>query len=114
MAQSCCNPFDIPGHSWRSRQKKLQPTTALMCEKAPEITVGFKICDTCRIKLSKKSAEPDISQSEAEEEYVVEKGESVASLNMCLADIGETPYSHDKGRGKKYQQEKVKRIAQKH
>ena len=61
MAQSCCNPFDIPGHTWSSRRKNLRPVTAWMCERAPHITIGMKICDTCRKKLSKES--PDVTES---------------------------------------------------
>ena len=62
MAQSCCNPFDIPGHTWCSRRKNLRPVTAWMCERAPHISVDSKICDTCRKKLSKESH--DVTESE--------------------------------------------------
>ena len=117
MAQSCCNPFDIPGHSWSSRTKNLRPVTAWMCERAPQISIGSKICDTCRKKLSKEPPvlipEPDSPSSEAEEpEMYVHTPEAVASLNMCLADLGETPYSHIKARGKKYSRQKVEKITE--
>ena len=117
MAQSCCNPFDIPGHSWSSRTKNLRPVTAWMCERAPQISIGSKICDTCRKKLSKEPPvlipEPDSPSSEAEEpEVYVHTPEAVASLNMCLADLGETPYSHIKARGKKYSRQKVEKITE--
>ena len=62
MAQSCCNPFDIPGHNWSSRRKNLRPVTAWMCETAPHITIGMKICDTCRKKLSKESTKSVTSE----------------------------------------------------
>ena len=61
MAQSCCNPFGISGHYCSSRRKNLRPVTAWMCETASHITMGIKICDTCRKKLSKES--PDVTES---------------------------------------------------
>ena len=117
MAQSCCNPFDIPGHSWSSRKKNLRPVTTWMCERAPQISIGSKICDTCRKKLSKEPPvlipEPDSPSSEAEDPDVyVHSPEAAASLNMCLADIGETPYCHTKARGKKYSRQKVEKITE--
>ena len=54
MAQSCCNPFDIPGHNSGSRRNIFRPDTAWMCERAPQISIGSRICDTCRKKLSKE------------------------------------------------------------
>ena len=33
-------------------------------------------------------------------------------LNICLADIGETPYCHTKARGKKYSRQKVEKITE--
>ena len=117
MAQSCCNPFDIPGHNWSSRKKNLRLVTPWMCERAPQISVGSKICDTCRKKLSKEPSipipYPDSPCSEVEDaEAYIPSPEAVASLNMCLADIGETPYSCIKARGKKYSRQKVKKITE--
>ena len=117
MAQSCCNPFDIPGHNWSSRTKNLRPVMEWMCERAPQIPIGSKICDTCRKKLSKQPPvllpEPDSPSSVAEEpEVYVHIPEAVASLNVSLADIGETPYSRIKARGKKYSRQKVEKITE--
>ena len=72
-----------------------------MCERAPQITTGSKICDTCGKKLSKDQPvlipELNSSSSEADEaEVFVQTPEAVSSLNMCLVDIGETPYSRAK------------------
>ena len=39
MAQSCCNPFDIPGHNSGSRRNNLRPVTAWMCKRAPQISI---------------------------------------------------------------------------
>ena len=117
MAQSCCNLFDIPGHSWSSHTKSLRPVTAWMCERAPQISIGSKICDTCRKKFSKEPPvlipEPGSPSSEAEEpEVYIHSPEAVASFNMCLADIGETPYSHIKACGKKYSRQKLEKITE--
>lgn len=122
MASSCCNPFDIPGHAWSSRKKKLRPVTEWMCERAPNISVGSKICDTCRKKLSKESPvlnpdpdspDTDTPSPEAEEtELYVQTPAAVSSLNMCLAEIGETPYSQSKARAKSYSRQKVKKITE--
>ena len=114
MAQSCCNPFDIPGHSWSSRKKNLRLVTAWMCERAPQISSGSKICDTCRRKLSTEPPvlipEPDSPSSESEEtEVYVQTPEAVASLNVCLTEIGDTPYSQIKAPGKNYSRQKFKK-----
>ena len=98
MSYFCCNPFDIPGHSWSSHNKKLRSVSAW---RAPQITIGSKICDTCRKKLSKDQSvlifELDSSSSEADEaEVFVQNPEAVSSLNMCFVDIGEAPYSQSK------------------
>ena len=110
--RSCCNPFDIPGHAWSSRKKNLRPVTEWMCERAPYISIGSKICDTCRKKLSKESPvltpEPDSPRPKAEEmELYVQTPAAVSSLNKCLAEIGETPYSQSKARAKNYSRQKI-------
>ena len=113
MAQSCCNPFDIPGHAWKSHRRNLRPVIASMCERAPQISIGSEICDTCRKELSKEShvSEPLFSElvppsppsppssrsPEAKEHEPLHYQTSVAvsSLNKCLAELGETPYSQE-------------------
>ena len=117
MAHSCCNPFDIPGHAWSTRKKNLRPVTEWMCERAPNISIGSKICDTCRKKLSKKlpvlPPEPDSPSVEAEEtEVYIQTPAAVSSLNKCLVEIGETPYSQSKARAKNYSRQKVKNITE--
>ena len=124
MAQSCCNPFDIPGHTWSSRKKNLRPVSAWMCERAPNITIDMKICDTCRKKLSKESPWLDVTESAASElnpsssqatqsdSLFFHSSEAVSSLNVCLAEIGETPFSQCKSRSKVYCGQKVKKITE--
>ena len=123
MAQSCCNPFDIPGHTWSSRKKNLRPVTAWMYERAPHITIGMKICDICRKKLSKElldatqsvSSQLDpptspSSQATESDPLFFHGSEAVSSLNVCLAEIGETPFSKSRARSKTYCGQKVKKI----
>ena len=116
MAYSCSNPFDIPGHSSSSRKKNLRSVTAWMCERAPQLSIGSKICDTCRKKLSEEPPvlipESASSSSDKETEAYTQTSEAVFSLNQCLAEIGETPYSQIKARGKNYPKQKVKKITE--
>ncbi len=79
-----------------------------MCELAPPIFIGMKICDTSKKKLSKQPPLPAISESDSllnqtqievafsepdspPSEVYVDSPEAIASLNMHLADISETP-----------------------
>ena len=126
MAQSCCNPFDIPGHMWKSRRKNLRPVTAWMYNRAPHISMGSKICDTCRKKLSESdmpnplfsepdppsSPRPPSPEANEQEPFYLQTSAVVSSLNQCLVEIGETPYSQSRARAKGYPREKVKRITE--
>ena len=125
MAQSYCNPFDIPGHAWSSRRKNLRSVTAWMCETAPHITIGIKICDTYRKMLSKESLDatesvtseldpPTLPSSQATESDPLfsHSSEAVSSLNACLVEIGETPFSQSRAQSKTYCGQKVKKITE--
>ena len=125
MAQSCCNPFDIPGHTWSSRRKNLRLVTAWMCERAPHISIDSKICDTCRKKLSKESQDvtepilsrpepssPPSSQATESDPLFSSTSEAASSLNMYLSEISETPYSRSKACSKSYSRQKVKKITE--
>ena len=57
----CCNPFNKPSHFIR-RKNQLRLVTKWMCEKAPSILPGEKICDDCRKKLAVTSL-PQLSDS---------------------------------------------------
>ena len=83
-----------------------------MVEKVPHISLQSRICDYCRKKLAKElppipepvpetaeqqipelsSTSPDSEDSDSESQHI-NRGEAVASLNICLANLGETPYS---------------------
>ena len=96
-----------------------------MCERAPHITIGMKICDTCRKKLSKESPDvtesvtaeldpptPPSSQATESDPLFSHSSEAVSSLNVCLAKIGETPFSQSRARSKTYSGQKVKKITE--
>ena len=115
----------MPGHTWSSRKKNLRPVTAWMCERAPHITIGMKICDTCRKKLSKESLDatepvtseldpptPPSSQATESDPLFCHGSEAVSSLNVCLAEISETPFSKSRARSKTYCGQKVKKITE--
>ena len=95
MADSCCNPFSLPRHNWSSRKKNLRLVSEWMCNKA-DISMGSKICDSCRKKLAKVPnldtlpMTPKECGSPTGEQYI-DVPTAVASVNSCLREIGETP-----------------------
>ena len=105
--RSCCNPFDIQGHYWSTRGKNLRPVTEWMCNRAPHLSVSTMICDTCRKKVSKMVPPQPVllslpnTPSQANSVSFPE-AEPLYSINECLTQIGKTPYSRRRARGKKY------------
>ena len=84
-----------------------------MCEKAPSISIDQKICDTCRRKLSKEYqdvTEPASSLATESDPLFSDASETASSLNVYLAEIGETPYSQSRACSKSYSRQKVKKI----
>ena len=88
-----------------------------MCDKAPLISQGQKICDACRKELAKTSEPLSDSASESEQTgtpdedtFQVEAVEPLALVNKCLETIGDTPLTKRKLQSKKKSKEKVKRI----
>ena len=77
-----------------------------MVEKVPHISLQSRICDYCRKKLAKElppipepvpetaeqqipelsSTSPDSEDSDSESQHI-NRGEAVASLNVCLANL---------------------------
>lgn len=117
----CCNPFDISGHYWSSRKKNLRAVTEGMCERAPHISVGMMICDTCRKKVSKlipeeplvpEIAPPCVEHSEPSDIDYVPEPWPVVAANKYLTEIGQTPFSKNKARAKNYARQKVKKITE--
>ena len=117
QTQSSCNPFGLPNHNWNTRKKNLRLVTSWMCERAP-ISMGSKICDSCRKKLSKTTVEVIVDKSDSEHgdddgdedyspeaessELFVDASEAISTLNQCLVTIGESPYVKRKARQRHY------------
>ena len=59
---TCCNPFNVRGHT--SKRKNLRPVSKWMCEKAPHISIGARICDSYK-KLS-RAFTPDVHVESAD------------------------------------------------
>ena len=80
----------------------------------------MKICDTCRKKLSKESLDatesvtseldPPTPPTSQATDLILYGSEVVSSLNVCLAEISETPFSKSRARSKTYCGQKVKKI----
>ena len=76
--------------------------------------------DTCRKRLCKESqdvSEPDpprpTSSLATESDLLFyNASEAASSLNMYLAEVGETPYSQNKAYSKSYSRQKVKKITE--
>ena len=117
MAESCCNPFNLPRHSWSTRKKNLRPVKEWMCEKA-EISVGSKICDSCRKKLAKLPDLGAIAESSAQcdspsrDEPYIDVPEAMAAVNQCLSEIGETPLSKCESHNLKRVEDKIEKITE--
>ena len=144
MAESkltCCNPFNIPRHAWGTRKKNQRFVTEWMCEKAPNISIGSKICDTCRRKLQttpieKLTDDPvefdagddsheiegtisDFDESHTAEgsspsatAAYVDSTTAISSLNKYLAEVGMTPYTNTKASQPYYLDKKMKEITE--
>ena len=133
---ACCNPFNVRGHTFK--RKNLRPVTRWMCEKAPHISIGARICDSCRKKLSRAFI-PDVcvesadahSDSDAEdflqqrpsllegdsaiqpslfEEHSQPSSASLALVNQCLKESGKTPIRKRKLGTRKYAEKKLDEV----
>ena len=117
-ANVCCNPFGKAKHSYM--RNNLRPVLPWMCEKLSSLTLGAKVCDTCRKKLTQvpiarpestdqfESSLDDAGASSQEE--VSYQQESLESINQCLSAIGETPVVKKKLQQAKYPKEKMQKI----
>ena len=86
-----------------------------MIVKAPNISPGSKICDSCRKKLSKLTSVPTtpVISPESESESYLDEQEITTSLNVCLSQIGETPYTKTKSsRRKSYSHRKIEKLTE--
>ena len=130
---SCCNPFNKAKHSVKKRAM-LRTVSKSVCEKFPSILPGDKICDNCRKQLATVS---EIQQKHEEQPTELEVSQlsvdfsllslydhsdppspikhlqasvSCDKVNKYLRDVGETPITKRKLRGKKYKKQKVEAI----
>ena len=91
-----------------------------MCERAPHITIGMKICDTCRESLDvTESVTSELDPPTPPSSHATESNplfshgsEAVYLLNVCLAEISETPFSQSRVQSKTYSRLKVKKITE--
>ena len=86
-----------------------------MIVKAPNISPGLEICDSCMKKLSKLTSVPTtpVISPESESEPNLDEQEITASLNVCLSQVGETPYTKTKSsRRKSYSNRKIKKLTE--
>ena len=80
-----------------------------MCEKA-EISVGSKICDSCRNKLAKLPGA--WCDSPSRDEPYVDVPEAMAAMNRCLSEIGETPLSKCESHNPKRVEDKIEKLTE--
>ena len=131
---TCCNPFNVRGHT--SNQKNLRPVSGWMCENAPHISIGARICDSCREKLSRasisdvhvESADTN-SNSDAEDSWLQKpspledssiqpsflkktqpSSASLALVNKCLKESGKTPITNRKLKTRRNYAEKLDEV----
>ena len=102
-----------------------------MCEQAADISVGMRICDSCRKSLARTPAclpeveyqpsvlpEPESSlQSDSpsppcREELQFEASKSLKQMNQYLEDVGKTPVTRKKLRTKKYLDKKLDEVTE--
>ena len=119
---TCCNPFGKKKHA--VARKSLRPVSQWMCEQADTISMGMKICDSCRKKL--KTSAPatvtevvlsDSSLSEplsppSKETLQVEEMEALHFVNQCLEESGQTPLTKRQLQYPKVTEQKVTSLLQ--
>ena len=117
MAESCCNPFNLPRHNWSTRKKNLRLVKQWMCEKA-DVSMGSKICDSCRKKLARL---PDLEtvlnsparyDSPLRDEPYFDVPEAMAAVNRCLSEIGETPLVKSERHDPKHVEDKIEKMTE--
>ena len=110
MAHSCCNPFDLPGHNWNTRQKNLRSVTTWMCERAP-ISMDSKLSKTTVGGYVESELVSEVSlESDLDTAPYIDSTEAISALNRCLSEIGETPYIKRKTHQRHYPDQKIKKI----
>ena len=105
-----------------------------MCEQAANISVGMRICDSCRKALtrtppclpevesqpsvlpepesSSQSGSPRRQSPPCSEELQFEASKSLKQMNQYLEDVGKTPVTRKKLRSKKYVDQKLDEVTE--
>ena len=105
-----------------------------MCEQAANISVGMRICDSCRKALTRtppclpevesqpsvlpepesslQSGSPRRQSPPCSEELQFESSKSLKQMNQCLEDVGKTPVTRKKLRSKKYVDKKLDEVTE--
>lgn len=105
-----------------------------MCDQAANISMGMRICDTCRkalaripaclpevesqlsifpeLESSSQSGSPRSQSPPRSEELEFEASKSLKQMNQCLEDIGKTPVTRKKLRSKKYLDKKLDEVTE--
>lgn len=112
----CCNPYKETVHS---KSGKLRNVTAWMCSLEFDIQKGMKICDGCRIKLSKdrnsKSKQHELEDlsslpcTSATENFT-DLDTSLDYLNKSLELVGESPVKKKRLERSSYARKKFEKI----
>ena len=113
--------------------KRLEDSAGIDGQRSPQISTGSRIWDSYRKKVSERTTTnpssssstrdskqqfPEFSSINPESEESISEslhidiGEAVTSLNVCLANPGETPYSQVKWRCKGYSQQKIAKLSE--
>lgn len=106
----CCNPFFIKGHS--RVNKNLRPVQEWMKRKSENLVLGYKICTSCRKKLSKKNneVESDVNIQESDPEDNAALDNALSSLNNSLQSLGESPVKSKRLNERSYPKKKLMKI----
>ena len=105
-----------------------------MCEQADNISMGMRICDSCRKALAKtpacllevesrlsvlpelesssQSGSPRSQSPPCSEELQFEASKSLKQINQCLEEVGKTPVTRKKLRSKKYLDKKLDEVTE--
>lgn len=105
-----------------------------MCEQAANISVGMKICDTCRkalertpaclpevesqpsilpeLESSSQSGSPRSQSPPCSQELEFEASKSLKQMNQYLEDIGKTPVTRKKLLSRKYLDKKLDEVTE--
>ena len=103
-------------------RKSLRSVSQWMCEQVDTISIGMRICDSCRKKLKKSAPATamelvlsDSSLSEpssppSKETLQVEEMEALHFVNQCLEESGQTPLTKRQLQYPKITEQKIEKV----